>query len=108
MRIGNLVHGRLPLLRDLHEQRERELRVQKCFAKTLRSLEHGVTGVEPCTSCRRSDGLDPESRSAGHGSNLGLREARQRFNTRHLPDELAQDDDLRRLTRVELVHDVFE
>jgi len=27
MRVWNLVHGRLPLLRDLHEQRERELRV---------------------------------------------------------------------------------
>jgi len=49
MRVGDLVHRRLSLLCDLHEQRERELRIQQCFSEALWSFEDSITRIESST-----------------------------------------------------------
>src|SRR6266702_1080116 len=108
MSVGDFVYRGLPLLSDLHEQRERKLRIQQRLSETLRALEYRVARIEPCTSCRRSNRLDPERRSTGHGGDLSLRKARKRLDACHFPNELAQDDNLCRLAGVKLVHDVLE
>lgn len=108
MRVGDLVHGRLSLLCNLHEQRQCNLRIKQRFSETLWTFKDGITRIEPCTPRRGGDRLNPETGSTCHGCDLGLGEAWQWLDACHLPDEFAQDDNLRSLARVELVHDIFE
>lgn len=89
MSVRYFVHRGLPLLSDLHEQRERKLRIQQRLSETLWALEHCVTRIEPRTSRRGSHCLDPERRSTSHGGNLSVRKARERLDACHFPNELA-------------------
>ena len=89
MSVRYFVYRGLPLLSDLHEQRERKLRIQQRLSETLWALEHRVTGVEPRTSRRGSNCLDPERRSTSHGGNLRVRKGREWLDACHLPNEFA-------------------
>jgi hypothetical protein len=108
MSVRDFVYRGLSLLGDLHEQRERKLRIQQRFSETLRAFEHRVARIEPRTSRRGSYCLDPERGPTSHGGNLSVRKGRERLDACHLPNELAQDDNLCSLASVKLVHDILE
>ena len=86
MSVGDFVNSGLPLLSNLHKQRERKLRIQQCLSKTLRTFEYRVARIEPRTPRRGSNRLDSKRRPTGHGGDLSLRKAGKRLDACHFPN----------------------
>ena len=106
--IRRLIDARLPLLRHLDKKRKGERRLKEGFTEPRKSLEGDVRRVGPRSAGGRCDGFDAECRPTSHCSNLCVRQTRERLDACHFPDDLAENDDLGRLSVVELVHNVLE
>lgn len=107
-RILRLIHRRLPHLRNLHQQRPRQIRLQQIPPQPPRALITHIARVELRAPSIRRDRLDPQRLSTCERDDLGLRHAGQGLDAGHVADELAEDDDVRGLVVVELVDNIAQ
>ena len=103
-----LEHARLALLRYLDEERAREVRANQGVSQSTIRLQHVIAGIQSRAAGCRCHRFDPQRLAACHRRNLRVGQAGKGLNPRHLPYDLAENDDVRHLAVVELVNDISE
>ena len=80
----------------------------KVSFRAVGAPEHHLTRIQACASSVGSQSLNSEHGTTSHGADLCIRKAEQRLVSSHLPDQLVQHDDLRRLAVVQLMDNIFD